>query len=85
MLKRRDKMNSVITIRSSQLDKDDLKKLLQSIRHCEQANFPDKVISITMDVPEMPVEEVVKLIKGIKPDFGGGLLVLKKGGVPRLV
>ena len=78
-------MNSVITIRSSQLGKDDLKKLLQSIRDCEQANFPDKVVSIILEVPEMSEEEGVKLLKGIKPTFGVGLLVLKKGEVWRSV
>ena len=76
-------MNSVITIRSSQLDKDDLKKLLQSIRDCEQANFPDKVISIILEVPEMSEEEGVKLLEGIKPTFGGGMLVAKECKVSR--
>ena len=78
-------MNSVITIRSSQLDKDDLKKFLQSIRDCEQANFPDKIISIIIEVPEMSTKETFILLKGIKPAFNGGMLVAKKGEVWRSV
>ena len=76
-------MHSIITIRSSQLDKDDLGKLLQSLRDCEQANFPDKVISIIIEVPEMPSKESLKILNEIKPAFREGLVITNKGKVSR--
>ena len=76
-------MNSIITIRSSQLGKDDLGKLLQSLRDCEQLNFPDKVISIIMNLPEMSSKEALKLLNEIKPAFSEGLVITNKGKTSR--
>jgi len=39
-----------LSVRSDQLDKEDVRALLQAIRDCEKATFPDKEIYISCEV-----------------------------------
>jgi len=61
-----------ISIQSEQLSKEDLQLLLQYIRDCEQKNFPDKEIHITIDAPDMSAEEIKEILTEIKPPLKYG-------------
>jgi hypothetical protein len=69
-----------ITIWSSQLTKERLKllaqTLIQSIRDCEQGSFPDKEISILVEIPELTAGEVTDILNQIKPRYAFGPITL---------
>ena len=68
-----------VSVRSEQLNKEDVRALLQAIRDCEKANFPDKEIAITCVVPEMQVEDLTYVLESIKPPFAfRSMLKIKK-------
>ena len=72
-------MKTTIHVQSDQLNKEDVKALLQAIRLCEMATFPDKEIYIKVDVPELSTDEVAKILASIKPPYKGGPKVIKLG------
>ena len=67
-----------LSVKSDQLNKEDLRALLQAIRDCEMATFPDKEIYVLCEVPEMTEDDVTGILKSIKPPYDYGPLVLRK-------
>lgn len=65
-------MKTTIYLQSEQLDKEDLRTLLQAIRLCEMATFPSKEIYIKVEIPELSTDEVTKILTSIKPPFKWG-------------
>lgn len=70
-------MQTAINISSNQLSTEDLRALLQSIRDCEVANFPDKFISIFVEVPELTSDVLQEILTKIQPPFKYGPMVFK--------
>jgi hypothetical protein len=64
-------MRSTVTVSSQQLDKEDIRVLLQAIRDCEQIHFPKKEIFILADVPEFKEEDLRDILTSIKPPLAG--------------
>ena len=73
-------MQVKVIIESKQLSKEDLRLLIQSIRDCEQKSFPDKAISICIDVPELSTAEASEILNSIKPPYKYGPIILKVVG-----
>jgi len=67
-----------ISVRSDQLDKEDVRALLQAIRDCERATFPNKEIFISCEVPEMTEDDTTDILNSIRPPYRYGPLVLRK-------
>lgn len=65
-------MITTIHVQSDQLNKEDVRALLQAIRLCESATFPDKEIRILVDVPELKTSEVNEILTSIKPPYKYG-------------
>uniref|UniRef100_A0A6M3X6B3 Uncharacterized protein n=1 Tax=viral metagenome TaxID=1070528 RepID=A0A6M3X6B3_9ZZZZ len=61
-----------ISLKSDQLNKEDLRALLQAIRDCEMATFPNKEISIWVEVPDFTSAECTEILMSIKPPFNHG-------------
>ncbi|GAI29331.1 unnamed protein product [marine sediment metagenome] len=61
-----------LTLHSSQLTKEELQHLIQSIRDCEQIRFPDKELSIWIEVPELTRSECAEILTSIKPPYKYG-------------
>ncbi len=72
-------MKTTISLQSDQLNKEDVRVLLQAIRLCEMANFPNKEILISVEVPELTTDEVNEILKSIKPPYKWGPKVIKLG------
>lgn len=62
-------MEVKITIQSSQLSKEELQLLIQSILDCEQESFPNKEIFIWIEAPELTNEEAAEILNSIKPPY----------------
>ena len=71
-------MRVKLTLSSRQLTKEELQHLLQSIRDCEQKSFPDKEISIWIEVPELSTSECQELLASIKPPYKYGPTIIGK-------
>ena len=65
-------MRVKLTIQSSELSKEELRLLIQSIRDCEQKWFPDKEITIWIEVPELREAEATEILASIKPPYRYG-------------
>lgn len=65
-----------LTIDSTQLTKEELQHLLQGIRDCEQRSFPDKEISIWIEVPELSKSECQEILTSIKPPYRQGPFIV---------
>lgn len=70
-------MKVKLTLESQELDKEDLRCLVQSIRDCEIKYFPNKEISVWVEVPDLPTEECNQILAGIKPPYGYGPFVVR--------
>ena len=68
-------MEVKVTINSQQLTKEEVRLLIQSIRDCEIKYFPNKEISIWVEVPELPTVECTEILASIKPPYKYGLPV----------
>ena len=68
-------MQFKLTLQSQQLTKEEVQLLIQSIRDCEQESFPDKEISIWVEVPELSTSECQEILTSIKPHFKYGPLI----------
>ena len=62
-------MKVKLSLESQQLTKEDLRRLIQSIRDCEQESFPDKEISIWIEAPELSARECEQTLASIKPAY----------------
>lgn len=65
-------MEVTITVQSEELSKEELRALIQAIRDCEQRSFPDKVIYIWIDAPELSRVECEEILTSIKPPYKSG-------------
>lgn len=65
-------MKTTFRLESDQLNKEDVRILLQAIRLCEMANFPNKKIQIFIEVPELTTDEMNEILKSIKPPYRWG-------------
>ena len=62
-------MKVKLSLESQQLTKEELGRLIQSIRDCEQESFPDKEISIWIEAPELSTRECKLILASIKPPY----------------
>ncbi|MBA7649925.1 hypothetical protein ES703_57724 [subsurface metagenome] len=62
-------MKVKLTFESQQLTKEELQRLIQSIRDCEQESFPDKEIAIWIEAPELSTRECEQILASIKPAY----------------
>jgi len=53
--------------------KEELQRLIQSIRDCEQEFFPDKEIAIWIEAPELSASECKQILASIKPPYKYGI------------
>jgi len=66
-----------LSIQSDQLNKEDLCALLQAIRDCEMATFPDKWIYVSAEAPELSADEMTEILMSIKPPYNHGPVTFK--------
>ena len=66
-----------LSVKSDQLDKEDLRALLQAIRDCEMATFPDKEIYVSVEAPELSTDEMTEILTSIKPPYNYGPVIFK--------
>lgn len=71
-------MNIKVSVESKQLDKEELRLLIQSIRTCEQTSFPEKEISLWIEVPELTQAECEEIMVSIKPPYKYGPVIIDK-------
>ena len=65
-------MDLKLTLSSQQLTKEEIRLLIQSIRDCEIKYFPNKEISIWIEVPELTTAECTEILTSIKPPYKYG-------------
>ena len=66
-----------LSVKSDQLNKEDLRALLQAIRDCEMATFPDKEIYVSAEAPELSTDEITEILTSIKPPYNYGPVIFK--------
>ena len=66
-----------LSVKSDQLNKEDLRALLQAIRDCEMATFPGKEIYVSAEAPELTTDEMTGIVTSIKPPYNYGPVVFK--------
>ncbi|MBA7670191.1 hypothetical protein ES703_78336 [subsurface metagenome] len=66
-----------LSVKSDQLNKEDLRALLQAIRDCEMATFPDKEIYVAAEAPELSTDEMTEILTSIKPPYNYGPVIFK--------
>ena len=66
-----------LSVKSDQLNKEDLRALLQAIRDCELATFPDKEIYVYAEAPELSTDEMTEILTSIKPPYDYGPVIFK--------
>ncbi len=69
-----------IILFSEELSKEDIQKLLQAIRDCEQQHFPRKELGIYVFVPTLSTKECTEVVQSITPPFQEGPLTMAFGG-----
>jgi len=67
-----------LSVRSDQLDKEDVRALLQAIRDCERETFPYKEIYVSCEVPEMNRGDLKNILDSIRPPFEFRSLIVRK-------
>ncbi len=70
-------MKTTITIKSDELDKDELRVILQAIRAVEQRAFPEKKIYISVEAPELSSDDMTEILTSIKPPYDYGPVIFK--------
>ncbi len=73
-------MEVKVTIQSQRLTKEEVQRLLQSIRDCEQESFPNKEISIWIEAPGLTGSECAEILTSIKPPYKYGPQVVELKG-----
>ena len=71
-------MKVKLGLESQQLTKEELQRLIQAIRDCEQESFPDKEISIWIEAPELSTQECEQILASIKPPYQHGPVIFKR-------
>jgi len=71
-------VNIKVSVESKQLDKEELRLLIQSIRTCEQTSFPEKEISVWIEVPQLTQAECEEILASIKPPYKYGPVIIDK-------
>ncbi|MBA7695288.1 hypothetical protein ES703_103911 [subsurface metagenome] len=66
-----------VSIKSDQLTKEDLRALLQAIRDCEMATFPNKEIYVSAETPELSTDDMKEILTSIKPPYNYGPVIFK--------
>lgn len=66
-----------LSIKSDELDKDDLRALLQALRTIEQTAFKDKKIFISCEAPDMSNEDMAEVLCSIRPSYNYGPVIFK--------
>ena len=66
-----------LSVKSDQLNKEDLRALLQAIRDCEMATFPDKEIYVSAEAPDMSESDMTDILTSIKPPYNYGPVIFK--------
>jgi len=72
-------MRVKVIVQSEQLSKDDLRRLLQAIRDCEQSFFREKEIWISAEAPELNSDEMTEVLTSIRPRYEYGPVIFKYG------
>jgi hypothetical protein len=72
-------MRVKVIVQSEQLSKDDLQRLLQAIRDCEQDFFREKEIWISAEAPELSPDEMTEVLTSIRPPYEYGPVIFKHG------
>ena len=72
-------MKVELSLTSDQLDKEDIRALIQAIRSCERATFPEKEVSIQVVAPDLSMDDMGEILRSIKPPFGLGPFSFKRG------
>ena len=62
-------MKIKVTLESKDFSAEELYQVLQAIRDCEQKHFPQKVISILVNIPELPTVEGQAILSRITPSL----------------
>jgi len=70
-------MKVIFSITSYQLTKEDIRALLQAIRDCEMATFPQKEIYVSVEAPDMTSEDMTEVLTSIKPPYEYGPVIFK--------
>jgi len=65
-------MHVELSVTSEHLDKEDLRALIQALRACETATFPDKEIIIRVVAPELSMADCDEIIRSINPPYKRG-------------
>jgi len=66
-----------MSIKSEQLNKEDLRALLQAIRDCEMSTFREKEIFIGVEAPDMSGSDMTDVLTSIKPPYDYGPVIFK--------
>jgi len=66
-----------ISIKSDQLNVEDLRALLQAVRDCEMSTFPEKEIYISVEAPDMSESDMTDILTSIKPPYDYGPVIFK--------
>jgi len=70
-------MKVKIVINATGMTKEDMRALLQAIRDCEMATFPDKKIYVSAEVPELSTDEMTEILTSIRPPYNYGPVIFK--------
>ena len=71
-------MKMEVVLSSEQLDKEDLRALIQAIRACETTTFPEKEIKIAVEAPDLSMVDMDDIIRSIKPPYRHGPFTFKR-------
>ena len=66
-----------LLVKSDQLNKEDLRALLQAVRDCEMATFPNKEIYVSAEAPELSEDDMLDILTSIKPPYNYGPVIFK--------
>ena len=66
-----------MSIKSEQLNKEDLRALLQAVRDCEMSTFREKEIYVSVEVPDMSSADMTDILTSIKPPYDYGPVIFK--------
>lgn len=76
-------MDIKLTFHSQQLDKEELRQLIQAIRDCEQRSFRDKEISIWIEAPQLSRSESNEILASIKPPYSFQVIFKRSNAINR--
>lgn len=65
-------MRVKVTLQSNELSKEELRRLIQSIRDCERKHFPNKELFVWIDLPQLTRREASEMLTSIKPAYEYG-------------